>query len=974
MIAYGEITVSEIHDGVGIDSVDIWFYPSTSQTSLVGGQWTTKAPTSTKGIWIWTKTVTILSNGKKKESSPACITGSSGSAGKGISKIEEEYYLSSSKVEQTGGQWVVIPPAWVYGKYMWTRIKITYKDPVSVEYTTPVCDTSWEAANDFKEELENQITETKTELSGVSTKVDQVEKSITNKVWKNDITTQINNYDTTTVKTIRDQVAENKTELGKITNTVSDVQTTLSTKADGSTVHELSTKVSKIEQDSSGFQQTVEKTYAKKTELDSTATSLRSDFTQRADKIEAKVTSNDGKISSLTTDVNGIKGKVESAEGDIATLTATANGLTTKIENAEGNISVLQQTAKELRADITDNKGNITTLQQTASGLSSEVTNVKGEVSGIKQTATNLQSRIESTEGDITKLQQQADGFTIEVSKTMRSTSEEFYLSTSPTSLSGGSWSKTAPTWVNGKYIWRRTIITYADGKTEYEPSSTGVCITGNTGASGIGIKTTVVTYQASPSGTTPPTGTWSSSIPSVTQGQYLWSRTVITYTNNTTSTSYSVAYVPKNGTTGNTGTGINNITQEYYLSNSKTTQSGGSWITYMPTWSSGKYLWTRYKITYKNPTSTSYTTPVCDSSWEAVNGIEVGGRNYILNSSYVKHDPNGTDNYDLTFKISNAFWLNTDRLKTSNIRLSFYAKADTPLPSNFSSYIYIRSKPWPSSDKIFEYPANTTKSIRFEFYFDISQLDEDFKANEIFVRYMEKDTIPMIYENVKLEVGNQATDWTPAPEDIDSGIKQSQEAANNAQNAANDAQNKANENENRISISESMIKVLSDKICSVVQDENGSSILTQGSNGFQFDLTAIEKNLNKAASDLNDLSGTVESANNIIANLNQTVEDIGKKTAYIKMTIDENGKPCIELGKDGNDTFKVRITNTSIDFLDGTSKIAYINNQSLYIEKAVIKSELQIGERKDSQGIVHGFIWATRTNGNMGLRKVGGR
>ena len=467
MIAYGEITVSEIHDGVGIDSVDIWFYPSTSQTSLVGGQWTTNAPTSTKGIWIWTKTVTILSNGKKKESSPACITGSSGSAGKGISKIEEEYYLSSSKVEQTGGHWVTIPPAWVYGKYMWTRIKITYKDPVSVEYTTPVCDTSWEAANDFKEELENQITETKTELSGVSTKVDQVEKSITNKVWKNDITTQINNYDTTTVKTIRDQVAENKTELGKITNTVSDVQTTLSTKADGSTVHELSTKVSKIEQDSSGFQQTVEKTYAKKTELDSTATSLRSDFTQRADKIEAKVTSNDGKISSLTTDVNGIKGKVESAEGDIATLTATANGLTTKIENAEGNISVLQQTAKELRADITDNKGNITTLQQTASGLSSEVTNVKGEVSGIKQTATNLQSRIESTEGDITKLQQQADGFTIEVSKTMRSTSEEFYLSTSPTSLSGGSWSKTAPTCGNGKSIWRRTIITYADGKTE---------------------------------------------------------------------------------------------------------------------------------------------------------------------------------------------------------------------------------------------------------------------------------------------------------------------------------------------------------------------------------------------------------------------------------------------------------------------------------------------------------------------------
>ena len=692
--------------------------------------------------------------------------------------------------------------------------------------------------------------------------------------------------------------------------------------------------------------------------------SVKSEFIQKADSIEAKVTSNDGKISSLTTDVNGIKGKVESAEGDIATLTATANGLTTKIENAEGNISVLQQTAKELRADITDNKGNITTLQQTASGLSSEVTNVKGEVSGIKQTATNLQSRIESTEGDITKLQQQADGFTIEVSKTMRSTSEEFYLSTSPTSLSGGSWSKTAPTWVNGKYIWRRTIITYADGKTEYEPSSTGVCITGNTGASGIGIKTTVVTYQASPSGTTPPTGTWSSSIPSVTQGQYLWSRTVITYTNNTTSTSYSVAYVPKNGTTGNTGTGINNITQEYYLSNSKTTQSGGSWITYMPTWSSGKYLWTRYKITYKNPTSTSYTTPVCDSSWEAVNGIEVGGRNLLLNSNIPNNAYSPTSYPCARYNLSSKVIAGETYTVTIN---ATFAKAIT-WAIYFGGDMY--GTTWGSVN------GDGEKTLSITFVASSNMASQSYV--HVYVR--DKTDTPAIGEAscvlhwIKLEKGNQATDWTPAPEDIDSGIKQSQEAANNAQNAANNAQNKANENENRISISESMIKVLSDKICSVVQDENGSSILTQGSNGFQFDLTAIEKNLNKAATELNNLSGSVENANNIIANLNQTVEDIGKKTAYIKMTIDEEGKPCIELGKDGNDTFKVRITNTSIDFLDGTSKIAYINNQSLYIEKAVIKSELQIGEKTDSQGILYGFIWATRSNGNMGLRKVGGR
>lgn len=71
------------------------------------------------------------------------------------------------------------------------------------------------------------------------------------------------------------------------------------------------------------------------------------------------------------------------------------------------------------------------------------------------------------------------------VEEAIINTEEEFYLSDSPTELSGGSWSTTSPTWTEGKYIWRRTLVTYGNGSTEYTPSSNGVCITGNTGASG---------------------------------------------------------------------------------------------------------------------------------------------------------------------------------------------------------------------------------------------------------------------------------------------------------------------------------------------------------------------------------------------------------------------------------------------------------------------------------------------------------
>ena len=71
------------------------------------------------------------------------------------------------------------------------------------------------------------------------------------------------------------------------------------------------------------------------------------------------------------------------------------------------------------------------------------------------------------------------------VDNTIKSTLEQFYLSTSPTSLVGGSWSNNQPTWTEGKYIWRRNFVTYGDDRTDFTPSENGVCITGNTGAQG---------------------------------------------------------------------------------------------------------------------------------------------------------------------------------------------------------------------------------------------------------------------------------------------------------------------------------------------------------------------------------------------------------------------------------------------------------------------------------------------------------
>lgn len=208
----------------------------------------------------------------------------------------------------------------------------------------------------------------------------------------------------------------------------------------------------------------------------------------------------------------------------------------------------------------------------------------------------------------------------------VKSTTITYQASTSGTTVPTGTWSTTIPSVSANQYLWTRTIITYTNdtSSTSYSIGKMGANGTnGKNGVDGKGIKSTEVTYQASTSGTTTPTGTWTATIPSVAANQYLWTRTVITYTDSSTSTSYSIGKMGANGATGATGKGVSSITAEYYLSTSKTSQTGGSWITTSPTWESGKYIWTRSKIVYTNPSSTAYTTPVCDSSWEAVNDLE---------------------------------------------------------------------------------------------------------------------------------------------------------------------------------------------------------------------------------------------------------------------------------------------------------------------------------------------------------------
>ncbi|HEM2617175.1 hypothetical protein HO793_03195 [Streptococcus suis] len=155
--------------------------------------------------------------------------------------------------------------------------------------------------------------------------------------------------------------------------------------------------------------------------------------------------------------------------------------------------------------------------------------------------------------------QRGADGLPGRDGVGIRSTTVTYASSTNGTTAPTTGWTAAVPTVAPGNYLWTKTVWTYTDGNTETGYTVSRIGRDGNTGRDGIagkdgvGIRSTTITYGKSTSGTIQPTS-WTSQVPSVPNGQFLWTKTVWAYTDNTSETGYSVAKMGEIGPTGAKG------------------------------------------------------------------------------------------------------------------------------------------------------------------------------------------------------------------------------------------------------------------------------------------------------------------------------------------------------------------------------------------------------------------------------------
>ena len=174
-------------------------------------------------------------------------------------------------------------------------------------------------------------------------------------------------------------------------------------------------------------------------------------------------------------------------------------------------------------------------------------------------------------------------------------------------------------------------------------------------GESGKGIKSTDVEYAISVSNVIAPVDGWQTTSPEWEAGKYIWSRTKIVYSDG--EVKYTQAACISGGR-GADGKGIKSITEEYYLSSSSATTTGGEWQTDSPAWKNGWYIWTRTRIVFTDGTFT-VTNAICVTGskgadgtsitncgeWETGKHIPYMGITKMAGRVFLCVAPDGTDN-----------------------------------------------------------------------------------------------------------------------------------------------------------------------------------------------------------------------------------------------------------------------------------------------------------------------------------------
>ena len=858
-----------------------------------------------------------------------------GDDGQSFVSAEEQFYYSTSQTELIGGEWFVGNVVYQSDKFLWKRWKCTYANPSEIKYTKAIFDNTWneidakigiihtqvsEANNQSKEAVDkatqaqtdaskaNQLANTANTQSSEAKKLAQEANTSTGKAQQQ-------------IDAIKGDIADSKNQIQDAVNKananakeINSVKETYVTKVDltteSKTIHaDVSTE---IEKKVGELSTTVSETYASKSALTQIEGSLNTKIKQNADSITTQASSIE-KLQSDTTQ----------AQKDITDATKKATDAQTQADKALDNAQSAQTLADQAKKKADSAQLNLDSANKELADAKLNLESVTGrvdasetEIASAKTRLTNAETAVKKAQSDATTAQGKAQT-AINNAKAAQSTADTAKANADKAQkdladLTNKVTSNTTAIEQNSKAIkLQATSVTEIKGVANTANSNASSALNkansltdrANSGEfDGRGVASTTVEYQASTSGTTVPTGTWSSTPPKTTADKpYLWTRTVITYTDNAQSTSYSVGSTPEGIVVG----GRNLI--KYGKGDSK----NGIFKNF-----------THIKDGYAELTLKSKKTY---ASANINDGFVLGCREYKVGAFYIwSYDimytewnfPSGTNRTEFWF---GQRYTNAPSGQTGTGLWTQVTGHSLPQVGangcKLNEWYHVEQKiivPVQAS-------ANVGTAASIQFYNSNANVEASFTAR---------------FKNVKLELGNKATDWTPAPEDVDNAINEERTTRQSA------IETKANEITSKVSetyVSNSAFEHYQNTV---------SSQFTQTKKDFTW---SINQSVNDAK---NEMNGQIDSVNGRVDGLKKTTDNVNNY-----MSFDNDG---LTLGK-SDSAFKTKITNQEWSIQKNGAKVTYINDQTMYITDGQFTQSLKIGN----------FGFVPRANGSLDFKKI---
>lgn len=497
----------------------------------------------------------------------------------------------------------------------------------------------------------------------------------------------------------------------------------------------------------------------------------------------------------------------------------------------------------------------------------------------------------------------------------IQSTVSTYGLSSNETTQPS-TWSTTVPSLIKGQYLWTKNVWTYTDGRTETGYTKTYIPRDGNNGNDGIagkdgvGIRSTSITYASSSSGTTAPTSGWSTSVPTVSQGMFLWTRTVWTYTDNTTETGYSVARMGTDGAQGTPGPkGADGKTSYHHWAYSDNADGTGLTLT-----DNGQRYMGHY-TDYTQADSTDKTKYKWADRWAK---IEVGGVNLLTDTDeetvYTSEDPVAREFLKTPYDLAKVF----DKHGLVTYTLSFDLKAD----KDGAVHVYQQN----GSGARYTGPnvdiAVTTEWKRYHVTFTPiewrMELSESFLA---FYGVYGTGVVPYA-RKFKLEKGTVPTDYSRADEDIQAEIDSKADQA----------------------LTEQQLNLLTEKAQTMqteLQARASMETLSDLERAYKAYVEANDKAVKKSEADLIEAGRRVDA-------MVETLGGLKKTKTFIDTYITEANEGIIIGTKDN--VSQIRITYDRIAMYSAGKEVMYISQGVIHIDNGVFTKSLQIGRFRTEQ------------------------